>query len=70
MTTAHVEATRPVTGPATPAWAARMRRAWAEHRAYRTTLAELRALTEDQLRDLGLRRDALRSIAREAARKI
>jgi uncharacterized protein YjiS (DUF1127 family) len=47
-----------------------MRRAWAEHRAYRTTLAELRALTEDQLRDLGLRRDALRSIAREAARKI
>jgi uncharacterized protein YjiS (DUF1127 family) len=41
----------------------------AEYRAYRTTLAELHSLTEAQLRDLGMRPDALRAIAREAARK-
>ena len=50
--------------------AARVSRAWGENRAYRTTLAELGKLTDNQLRDLGMRRDALRTIAREAARKI
>jgi uncharacterized protein YjiS (DUF1127 family) len=57
-----------IQGPAVANWT-RLSRALAEYRTYRTTLAELDGLTEAQLRDLGMRRDALRAIAREAARK-
>ena len=53
-------------GQADQGWTARLRRAWAEHRAYRSTLAELEALTDRELRDLGLSRWDLRSVAREA----
>lgn len=47
-------------------WTARLRRAWQDHRTYRATLAELAALTDRELGDLGIHRVDLRSIAREA----
>jgi uncharacterized protein YjiS (DUF1127 family) len=68
MTTNPAVLTGPVPGPAVANWT-RLSRALAEYRSYRTTLAELHSLTEAQLSDLGMRPDALRAIAREAARK-
>jgi uncharacterized protein YjiS (DUF1127 family) len=41
-------------------------RAWHDRRAYRTTLAELKHLTNRQLSDIGLGRDALDRTACEA----
>ncbi|MEM8632241.1 MAG: DUF1127 domain-containing protein [Pseudomonadota bacterium] len=41
---------------------------WRAHRAYRTTLNELRSLSDRELNDLGLNQSMLRSIAREASR--
>lgn len=41
-------------------------RAWEDFRAYHATLAELRALTDRQLADLGLGRSAIRAVARRA----
>jgi uncharacterized protein YjiS (DUF1127 family) len=70
MTTAPALMTGPVAEPAHARWTARLGRAWAEYLAYRATLAELSALTEAQLRDVGMRREALPAMAREAARKI
>jgi len=43
-----------------------LRRAWDDNRAYRATLAELKRLTDRQLSDAGLRRDALKRTANEA----
>ena len=43
-----------------------LRRAWARHRAYRATLAELGQLTDRQLSDTGMSRGALRTAARRA----
>jgi uncharacterized protein YjiS (DUF1127 family) len=43
-----------------------LRRAWTDYCAYHATLAELRDLTNKQLSDAGLRRDALDRIAFEA----
>ena len=50
----------------TGAWTDRLSSAWADYRAYRTTLAELRDLNDRQLSDLGMRRSGLKRIAREA----
>jgi uncharacterized protein YjiS (DUF1127 family) len=44
----------------------RLGRAWADYRAYRTTLAELRELSDRQLSDLGMDRHGLKRIAHEA----
>ena len=41
--------------------------AYAKHRVYRTTLNELRELSDRELADLGMSRSMLRGIAREAA---
>jgi uncharacterized protein YjiS (DUF1127 family) len=43
-----------------------LRRAWTDYRAYRATLAELKDLTSRELSDVGLSRDALDRVAREA----
>ena len=43
--------------------------AYAKHRVYRTTLNELRELSERELADLGMSRSMLRGIAREAAER-
>jgi uncharacterized protein YjiS (DUF1127 family) len=43
-----------------------LRRAWNDRRAYRATLAELKGLTDRQLDDAGVSRDALARIARAA----
>lgn len=51
-------------------WGARLRRAWQEHRRYRVILAELGALGDRELADLGMFRVDLRAIARAAARDI
>ena len=45
-----------------PRWSG-LGRAWTDYRTYLTTLHALKALTDKQLGDIGLRRDALRSIA-------
>ena len=45
---------------------ARLRQAWERFRAYRATLAELRALTDRQLGDVGLTRATLEETARRA----
>ena len=50
----------------TAEWGLGLRNAWSRYRAYRTTLEELRSLTEKQLGDAGLRRDALKATARAA----
>lgn len=44
----------------------RINRAWDNFRAYRATLAELRALTDRQLADLGLGRASIRAVAHRA----
>lgn len=41
--------------------------AWQQRSVYNRTVAELNALTERELADLGIARDAIRTIAREAA---
>lgn len=51
-------------------WLGRLRRAWSEHRAFRTTLTELSALSDRELADLGLHRSELRAVARTAAYRI
>jgi uncharacterized protein YjiS (DUF1127 family) len=43
------------------------RRAWTGYRAYRATIAELAALTDAQLSDIGIRRETLKQVARKAA---
>ncbi len=43
-----------------------LRRAWADYRAYRATLAELNTLTDRQLGDLGMTRDSLKGTVRRA----
>jgi uncharacterized protein YjiS (DUF1127 family) len=43
-----------------------IRNAWTKHRAYRSTLAELRDLSDRQLNDIGTSRDQLKRFAREA----
>lgn len=48
-----------------PLWSG-IGRAWADFTTYRRTLAELRALTDKQLGDLGLSRDTLRTTAHTA----
>jgi uncharacterized protein YjiS (DUF1127 family) len=45
---------------------ARLRQAWERFQAYRTTIAELRALTDRQLGDVGLTRATLKETARRA----
>lgn len=40
---------------------------YAQHRVYRTTLDELKALSERELADLGLHRSQLEDVARSAA---
>lgn len=44
---------------------ARLRAAWADWRLYRRTLAELEALSDRDLADLGLFRQDLPAVARE-----
>ena len=55
-----------VASGAKPNWTAGLRRAWTDYRAYRATLAELSALTDKELGDIGMRRETLRRTAREA----
>jgi uncharacterized protein YjiS (DUF1127 family) len=43
-----------------------LRAAWNKHRAYRASLAELAALTERQLTDIGTNRATLERFARAA----
>ena len=45
---------------------ARLRQRWAEHRRYRATFAELEALSDRDLADMGLVRADIRAIARES----
>lgn len=45
---------------------ARIRKALADHRTYRTTLHELAQLSDRDLNDLGISRHAIRAIARES----
>lgn len=40
--------------------------AWAKHKQYRSTVSELNALTDRELRDLGISRGQVQEIAREA----
>lgn len=42
---------------------ARLRRAFTDYRTYRHTIAELEALSNRELRDLGLSRFAIRQVA-------
>jgi uncharacterized protein YjiS (DUF1127 family) len=61
------------TTAARPGTATGLRGAWTSfraYRAYRSTLAELASLSDRELADLGLRRDALKRTAREAAYRI
>jgi uncharacterized protein YjiS (DUF1127 family) len=50
----------------TGTWTARLGAAWESYLTYRTTLAELRDLTDRQLSDLGMHRGELKRIAHEA----
>jgi uncharacterized protein YjiS (DUF1127 family) len=50
----------------TISFAQALRGAWNDYRAYRATLSELKALTNKQLSDAGMRRDMLDRIALEA----
>ena len=47
---------------------ARIRAAFARYKMYSTTLAELNALTDRELADIGLSRTQVREVALEAAR--
>ena len=46
-----------------------LRAAWKNFRDYRSTLAELQDLTDRQLADVGMERDALKQVARRAIRE-
>ncbi|MFT3974456.1 MAG: DUF1127 domain-containing protein [Amaricoccus sp.] len=52
-----------VVGERTEGLLGRINRAWQDFRAYHATLAELRALSDRQLADLGLGRAGIRGIA-------
>ena len=43
-----------------------LRGAWSAYRAYRTSIAELSALTDRQLADVGVARAAIRTLVRTA----
>lgn len=45
---------------------ARVRKGLSDYRLYRATIAELSALSERELSDLGIHRSMIRSIARQA----
>lgn len=47
-------------------WFAEFHQAWTRLRAYRDTLAELDAMSERELADIGINRHSIREIAREA----
>ena len=47
-------------------WAAGLREFWTRYRAYRETVAQLEALSDRELADIGMERLALRRIARAA----
>lgn len=71
MTTAHAAYTaRQVLAAGTEqdknTVSARLSQAWEKFQAYRTTLADLRALTDRQLGDVGLTRDTLKATAHRA----
>ena len=55
-----------VAGERTEGFLGRIARAWGNFQAYNATLAELRALTDRQLADLGLGRSGIRAAARQA----
>ena len=42
-------------------------KAWEMHRRYRATVAGLEALSQRELADIGLTRDQIRSVARDAS---
>jgi uncharacterized protein YjiS (DUF1127 family) len=48
------------------AWINQVRSAWAQHRSYMDTRAELQALTDRELADIGISRLQIRDIARDA----
>ncbi len=50
----------------TGSWSHQLRQTWAQHRAYRSLLAELRTLPDLQLEDIGLERATLKPFARAA----
>jgi uncharacterized protein YjiS (DUF1127 family) len=52
----------------TGSWTAGLGRALSNYLAYRATRAELSGLTDKQLADIGLSRDALKRVAREAVK--
>lgn len=62
ITTAAVQSEDGFFGPMAPL-KARLGRAFANRRAFRQTCAELRALSDRQLGDLGLTRDRIESAA-------
>lgn len=45
---------------------AELRAAWAQYRAYAETLAELHAMSDRDLADIGISRVSIRDVAREA----
>lgn len=47
-------------------WQDGLRAAWEKHRAYRASVAELNALTDRDLADIGIGRSDIRARAREA----
>lgn len=55
-----------VAGEHTEGFLGRINRAWEKFRAYHATLAELKALSDRQLSDLGFGRSGIREIARRA----
>lgn len=50
--------------PSTGNLATRLRKMWQDYLTYTRTVAELQALSDKQLADLGMRRSKLRAIAR------
>lgn len=48
------------------AWFAAVREAWAKRRAYLDTVAQLRAMTDRDLADIGISRHAIGEIAGDA----
>lgn len=53
-------------GTSNPGVIARLRKALADYRLYRRTLAELESLSSRELRDLGLSRFSIREIAHDS----
>lgn len=47
-------------------WIVEARRAWSEHQAYRNTVAELGAMSDRDLADIGISRLVIREVARNA----